>query len=177
MLLLVGAVIEMYRDLLQLRDNAGMLDVPQSIDLGEFKGRLADIPGLPIGLTTQPSAVVLFLSNRCGTCRSLANSLSGRHPEGLWIVVENSVATPNDYTTNYDLDLSRTIVDVDNAIAEQLRISLTPLAITIRNGRFLDATSVPSTRRLTELMDVALYGRAAPDKTSRMIPSQFKLKE
>ena len=76
---LCGVVYELFRDVRQLRDVAGILDRPLEVEIGTVAGTRPSTHGLPQALDSAASALVLFLSDRCGTCRSLA---AGLEPQG-----------------------------------------------------------------------------------------------
>lgn len=155
--ILFGALLEMFRDVRQLRDVAGILDRPLNIDIGEVKGTNPSVYGLPPLLNSASSAIVLFLSERCATCRSIAAGFERELPSGLWLVVDSgrrsNGSSPLDLETLKERDSDeRVIVDVGNTIASRIGLETTPVGFRIENGVFVNATTIPSVRYLTSIL-------------------------
>lgn len=154
---LAGAVIELNRDVRQLRDAAGILDRPLTVDIGDAAGARPSRYGLPEPLDSAASAVVLFLSDRCGTCHALAAGLEAELPHGLWVVLEardpSSAAT---FLSSHELDPDasgpRLLVDTGRALSEALGLRTTPVAFRVEEGRLARATTVPSRRYLSSIL-------------------------
>lgn len=147
----------MYRDIRQLRDVAGILDRPLSIDIGSVKGEKPSFYGLPQALDSASSAVVLFLSGRCATCRSLAAGFERELPSGLWVVLDSAGARAFSYAWNpYELTNeksdNRVIIDLNNKIANRIGLDTTPVGFRVENGTFTNATTVPSSRYLVSIL-------------------------
>jgi len=153
-LLLLGAQVEMYRGLEQLRDYAGLIDRPTPVDLGRVAGQRPSEVGLPVWLDSATRAVVLFLSDKCATCRSIAAALEGSLPPGLVIVVDPGTAdAPEELSLTYELDPQKTVIDLDRRIMRRLGQEITPLGLVVENGRLARASTVPSTRQLYTLLE------------------------
>lgn len=155
--LLFGAVIELYRDVRQLREASGILDRPLDVDIGEVAGANPSKYGLPETLDSAASAIVLFLSDRCGTCHTLASGFGGSLPSGLWVVLEASTpAAAEEFLASYGLSPETTdgrlLVDVAGAIAERLGLRTTPVRFQVDGGRLTGATTVPSRRYLSSIL-------------------------
>ena len=154
---LCGVVLELFRDVRQLRDAAGILDRPLDIEIGTVAGATPSSLGLPGVLDSAPSALVLFLSDRCGTCRSIAAGLGGRLPPLVWIVLEarnaESAAT---FVESYEMASStgdgRVLVDAGGAIAGRIGLDVTPAGFRVEDGRIASATTVPSKRYLLSIV-------------------------
>lgn len=163
---LLGIVVELCRDVHQLRDALGILDRPLEIDLGDAVGAPPSSFGLPAPLDTAAAALVLFLSDRCATCHALAAGLSGTVPGPVWIVVESH--SPNDgheFLAKHNLvKAPRVGVDAAGAIAEKLGLRTTPVAFRVSQGRFSGATTVPSSRYLSSIVPTSI--RLEPQQTS-----------
>ena len=154
--LLLGAQIEMFRSLEQLREYAGAIDRPIRIELGDAMGEKPSLYGLPEALDFASSAVLVFLSDKCGTCRTIAAALAGNMPAGLTVVVDaGGAGSPEDLVVTHGLDPSRTIIDHDRQIISRLGIDITPSGLVIENGRLVRATTVPSTRQLYTILETA----------------------
>lgn len=163
---LFGALLEMYRDVRQLRDVAGILDRPLSVDLGPVLGTAPSSHGLPRALDSAASAVVLFLSERCGTCRSLAAGLGRPLPAGLWVVLEaRDASSAAAFLESYGLTAitsdGRLIVDVAGEIAGRIGLETTPVGFRVENGMLANATTVPSSRYLTSILPEPIRLRRA----------------
>ncbi|HEX3578249.1 MAG TPA: hypothetical protein VHY33_06765 [Thermoanaerobaculia bacterium] len=155
--LLFAALVEMYRDVRQLRDAMGILDRPLPVNVTDAVGMRASTYGLPRAIDAADSALVLFLSDRCGTCRQLAHGLTRPLVSGLWLVLEvRSDAGAADFIERYGLADSaregRIIVDPTTEIARRIGIDTTPVGVRIENGAIAHATTVPSTRYLNTIL-------------------------
>jgi hypothetical protein len=151
--LLLGAQIEMYRDINDLRETGGLIDRPLPINLGRrAHGRPSDY-GLPAELDSAASMVLLILSDKCATCRSIAASISGAVPQNVFVMLEPGSAGPDaELTSAYDFDPTRLVIDRTREITYALGIDVTPAAVVIRNGRFETAQTIPSTRLFQALV-------------------------
>lgn len=155
---LFGALIEMYRDIRQLREAAGILDRPLNIDIKSIEGTQPSEYGLPKTLDSAASALLLFLSERCLTCRILAKSLNDSLPSGLWVVAEARNRESADAfvrVTNL-ITHERVLLDVGGEIAGRMSLNISPVGFRIENGRFVSATTVPSTRYLYSIVPASL---------------------
>ncbi len=152
LLLLLGSQVEMYRSIEQLREYGGLVDRPIPLDVPS--DRTPSSVGLPAALDTAVRGVVLLLSDRCGTCRSLAASLDGRVNPDLFLVVEpgKGASGASDLMVSYQLDPERTVIDREGDIASGLGLKVTPAAVVIENGRMTRASSVPSSRQLEVIL-------------------------
>lgn len=156
---LFGALLEMYRDVRQLRDAAGILDRPLDVDIEPLVGTAPSEYGLPEALDSAASALLLFFSDRCLTCRVLASSLDKSLPSGLWVLAEAKnaqLAKKFMQLTNLITD-DRVILDAGGEIAGRLGIDLSPVGFRIENGRFVSATTVPSTRYLFSILPAPIH--------------------
>lgn len=154
---LFGALLEMYRDIRQLREAIGILDQPLNVDVGPVAGTNPSNYGLPQALDSAVSALILFLSERCGTCRSLAAGLSIPLPPGLWIVLEardtdSAVTFLNSFNLNRLTLDEHVVVDVGGKIAYRIGLDTTPIGFRVENGAIVSATTVPSSRYLNTIL-------------------------
>lgn len=165
-LVLFGALLELYRDVRQLRDVAGILDRPLNVDIGSVGGTAPSTHGLPRPLDTAASALVLFLSEKCATCRSIAASLEKPFPSGLWVVLEaRSTQSAAEFFESYGITRKtsggRVVVDVEGEIASRIGLDTTPVGFRVENGRLTTATTVPSSRYLLSILPKPI--RLRPD--------------
>jgi hypothetical protein len=160
---LFGALAEMYRDIRQMRDAIGILDRPLPIDIGNVAHTSPRAHGLPRALDSASAALVLFLSDRCGTCRQLAAGLSRPLPDGLWLVLEaRSDASAASFLDRYELgDQERLVLDVSGEIATRIGLQTTPVAFRVENGLLTQATTVPSSRYLVSILPEPIRLREA----------------
>ena len=166
MTLLFAALVEMYRDLRQIRDAIGILDRPVNIDIGVVAGTHPSAYGLPRTLDSVGSALVLFLSERCATCQALAAGLAKPLPLALWIVFEGRTAESaaellERYGLNEIASRGRVMADVGGEIAGRIGLHTTPVGFRVENGIITFATTVPSTRYLTSILPVTYRLREA----------------
>ncbi|GII21650.1 hypothetical protein [Planosporangium mesophilum] len=160
-LLLLGSQVEMYRSLAQLREYAGLVDNPLALEIGDNAGAAPASRGLPDALDRAENAVVLFLSDKCGTCRSIASTLDGRMPPDLWVVLDPADPTATaDIALTYRLAEERLVIDSTRELSATLAMRTTPAALVIRDGRISHGTTVPSSRSLEALLDAVRAGRA-----------------
>ena len=154
---LSAAVIELFRDLRQVRDAMGILDRALPIEIGDHKGAEIAELGLPIFLSECASSVVLFLSDRCSTCRILGQSFHGECPQGMAVVVvPSSNEAGKDFVESYGLvrmaEHGELILDNEGKVAERLALKVTPVAYLFENGKLTSATTVPSVRFLHSII-------------------------
>jgi hypothetical protein len=151
--LLVVSQVELFRDIEQLRTATGNIDRPLPVDLGAAHGRAPGDVGLPAELDGELGALVLVLSTRCGTCRSIAETLGGTIPKQVWLLLIGSVPEDSkEFVEVYGFDGPRMVVDTDDRISSALGVMSTPTGIVVENGRLAWAQTVPSTRQLFTLI-------------------------
>ena len=113
--------------------------------------------GLPKALDSVASATVLFISDQCGTCHALAAGFKGALPPGLWVVLlARSPESTEQFLASHQLTAmstdGRLVVDVTGKIADGIGLRTTPVGFRVENGRFVSATTVPSTRYLSSIL-------------------------
>jgi hypothetical protein len=149
--LLLGALVEMYRDLAQIREYSGLLDRPQAIELGERQGSRPSEWGLPPALDDERRALVMFLSDRCATCRTIVWSLNGTVPQHVVLVLEQG-RDHGGLLAGLSEDSDQVVVDRDHTIADRLQIQMSPSALVIEDGTLARAVTVPSVRQFESLV-------------------------
>lgn len=154
---LLAAMVELFRDLRQMRDAIGILDRPMPVNVNAVVGMRPSAHGLPRALDAEGSALVLFLSDRCGTCRQLAHGLARPLPDGVWIVLEaRNEASAADFVQRYGLVDSardgRISLDPTGEIARRIGVDTTPVGLRIEDGAIAYATTVPSVRYLNTIL-------------------------
>jgi len=173
--LLFAIVIELYRDVRQLREVAGILDRPLDVDLGDVAGTKPSAYGLPGALDSAASAIVLFLSDRCGTCQALAAGFRGALPTELWVVLEAaSPRATQEFLASHRLTAASTggrlLADAAGKIAEGIGLRTTPVAFRVDNGRIAGATTVPSTRYLSSILPNRVRLERSPPLIKERVP-------
>jgi hypothetical protein len=152
-LLLFGIVVELCRDVRQLRDALGILDRPLEVDIGDVAGSAPSSYGLPRPLDSAAAGIILFLSDRCATCHGLASGLAGTLPPGVWLVLEvQGLQAAEEFLGRYNMTRApRLSVDVAGTIAGSIGLRTTPVAFRVSEGRITGATTVPSSRYLASI--------------------------
>jgi hypothetical protein len=162
--LLLGAVLELFRDVRQLREALGILDQSHDVEIGSVAGDSPSAYGLPKALDDAGLAVVLFLHDSCGTCRSLAAALDGHVPEGLWLVIEaRSREVAEEFLRRYGLSEAsspRVLIDDGQQSARLLGLEIASVAFRVQGGTIVGASTVPSLRYLRSLLPSTLRLKA-----------------
>jgi len=148
------ALVELFRQVQQIRAHLDLVDRPTPIDLGRARGLAPTTFGLPDPLDTAQTAMVLFLSNKCATCRVLASALHGAVPLTMWIVVEPIIEEGEAHALveEFRLHSERTLIDRQGRIAGHLGLDITPSALFIENGQLHRASTVPSSRQMFSML-------------------------
>jgi hypothetical protein len=155
--LLFGALAEAYRDIRQLREFAGMIDRNAPVDLGPVAGRPPSDLGLDPVLDSAAHNVVVYLNDRCGTCRGIVSSLRGDIPAGMWLLV---IADSPDDAMQWlgtggimpDSPAAARVMTANPTETEQrLGMLVTPLAVVVEHGRMARAMTIPSVRQFYAL--------------------------
>ena len=172
---LCGALVEMFRDVRQIRDALGILDRPLPVDIGAVAGTRPSAHGLPRALDAAATAIVLFLSDRCDTCRALAAGLAKPLPDDLWIVLEaRSPESAASFLSAHGLmpgvaPEERVVVDVAGEIAANVGLNTTPVCFRLQDGVLTHATTVPSSRYLTSILPMPIrLGGSATRRSSHV---------
>lgn len=156
LLLMLSALVEMYHQLRQIRNYLELVDKVTQLELELKLGPQPSSYGLPAELDTAGVGIVLFLSNRCETCRTLAQSIrDGAVPDELWVVVEPVYNDADHFVAEFGLRGERVLVDTDGLIAENLGLDVTPSAVVVESGSLVRAQTVPSLRQLHVLLPAA----------------------
>ena len=151
--LLISAQVETFRSLKQIREQAGLIDRATPVDLGEARDLPASAAGLPTALDDETSAIVLFLSDKCFVCRSIAAGMRGTLPPGVWLVLDPGSAPEGaDIAPELGFDPADVIVDRGRTIMKNIGILLTPLVVVVEHGRLRRASGITSTRQVYEMV-------------------------
>jgi hypothetical protein len=168
--LLFGALAEAYREIRQLREYSGMLDKAAPVDLGQVRDAWASDVGLDAALDRAVVATVVYLNDRCGTCRAIVESLNGAIPDGMWLMI---IAEDADKAFTWldtggidadSIEAQRVTVTTPDEVERQLGMLITPLVIEIEQGRLVRAKTIPSVRQFYALTSSALTLTPAVEK-------------
>jgi hypothetical protein len=151
------ALVEVYEGLRQVRQISGLDDVPQDIPLTTV-GTAASALGLD-DFFPLDAGILLFLSPRCATCHTIADSFGGSVPDQTHVVITATDGlTARRWAQDYGLPDPRVTFDDSQALADQIGIDSTPSAVMVHQGMVARAATVPSRRVLDELLREARSG-------------------
>ncbi|MFL6076874.1 MAG: hypothetical protein ACJ73S_26060 [Mycobacteriales bacterium] len=150
-----GALVEMYEQLKQVRRYLHLVDTPETLDLGVTAGQPPSTVGLPAELDAAANGLVLFLSNKCESCRTLAANLrGGALPEALWVVVVPVSGDAESFVEEFDLRHPRVLVDDGEQIVNRIGLDTTPVLIAVEGGTLARAQTVPTVRQLYQALPI-----------------------
>jgi hypothetical protein len=139
----------MYQQLKQVRDYLELVDSPIPVELGSSVGQRPSAVGLPAELDEAEHALVVFLTTSCATCRTIAGNVGGGAlPSTVWVVVEPSQGVSTEFLDEFDLHGPRVLLDEGSAVADALGVDVTPVGLTVRDGRWTEGRTIPSVRQL-----------------------------
>lgn len=154
-LLLFGAVVELHRQVLQLRVYAGLVDHARTLEFNE-ECRLSDLPIPAAGVVgDRERSAVLVLSDGCATCMDVATRMSALSVPRLLVLVESATpAMAADWLEAHGLALGDTVAYDENGLAAlYLGVSVTPAAVKFEGRLPIAAATVPSARQLERVAD------------------------
>ena len=135
-----AALLEVFRQLSDIRLVLNLQDEPTPIEL-RARGLNVEEMGLLLPLANEPKAIVVFLSTKCGTCLSIADAFRGGSPQTVWFVIADSPEAP-DIAAILSASGRRVMIDVGDATAERIGLSVTPSVLTVVFGTITRAQSV-----------------------------------
>lgn len=151
-LLCSSALIEVFRQLSDIRSALQLEDTPRPLQLRRGELRAAEI-GLPAHIETEPEAIAIFLSPTCATCLMIADVFRGGSPSTVWFVISEAgdriieaLATSRE----------RVVVDHGSRIAARAELNVTPSVLTIRYGEVVRAQSVSTPRQVLTLVPTVM---------------------
>lgn len=152
----IGAQVELFEQVRQMRGYLDMEDKPLSVDLGTREGASPSRFGLPAVLDDAERAMVLFVSDKCGTCRNLVAALrGGAVPPSMWVVVVPVRGDGKEFIDEFELYGERVLLDAEEHIAGSLGLDLTPVALHIAEGKLTRAHTVPTVRQMYAATPIA----------------------
>ncbi|MGI5286146.1 hypothetical protein ACQEVF_22800 [Nonomuraea polychroma] len=145
----IGAQVELFEQVKQIRAYLDLEDKPDPVELGSLVGTRPSRYGLPAVLDESDAAVVLFVSNKCETCRNLASALrGGAVPPSMWVVVVPVSGDGNEFITEFELHGERVLLDEEERIVSSIGLDLTPVALHVTDGKLTRAHTVPTVRQM-----------------------------
>lgn len=153
--LVFGAVVELHRQVLQLRMHAGLVDDAAPLDF-DPEVSIADL-AIPAGVDIEghERTAVLVLSDSCTTCVEVGRHFAGKPTSGLMAVVEaRSLSDAAGWISTQGLKHGANLVyDEGGRIADLLGVKVTPAVVKFEGDRPVAASTVPSTRQLDLVID------------------------
>jgi hypothetical protein len=163
-----AALVEVFRQLSEIRGAINLMDEPIPLNLKSGELRTDDI-GLPGELAVEPQAIVIFLSLKCSTCLTVAEAFHGGSPATVWFVIQSS---PRSSMLSQMLadSAERVIFDEDDQIAMRLGLNVTPSVLTTSFGEIMRAQGVSSARQVLNMVPT-LLPRDATVPTRHQMPA------
>ena len=177
-LLLFGALVEIYRQVDQLRQQAGLMDEPISLDFDSTASLEAiGEPAIWEGAQHNGRFVVLVLSTSCTTCAAVASGLPRkRTPNLVCLVVAGREEEALAWMTQQGLEHGPYArADIRGRISERFGLSTSPVAIRFEGTRPVGATTVPSKQHTKALFDwIHKIGDSSFDEEQFTLRSDFE---
>lgn len=159
--LLFGALAEAYRDIRQIHRHVGMADETVPVDLGAVLDNSPSELGLHPDLDSAAAATVVYVENRCETCRRIVKSLAGDIPSDVWLTViadsaEEAFGWLGDAGITAEAPAAhRVMVAPAEEVERHLGALITPLALEIESGRPVRARSLGSVQQFYSMVPAA----------------------
>lgn len=158
LLLLLGAQVEMYRDLAQLREAAGLAATTVPLEVPNVNGKMVDELGLPRHPAFLDRYLIFFLSDRCATCRAIASDFAQHPPDAvqLILVLESTSRDRNRPTApplRYDYPAGTSHIDLGGHLASSVGIDVMPAVLLVEALHIVGAFTVSSTKQALQLRE------------------------
>lgn len=144
-----GALLEVFRQLAELRKVLSLDDQPRPLNLVRPEISLVEL-GVPSSIGVKAEEIVVFLSGTCATCLAIAEAFRGGAPESVWFVVaaneKHKVVVPLRSSSE------RLIIDPEGEIAARLGLEIVPTVLTLRFGAAVRAYAVATPRQVMSLI-------------------------
>jgi hypothetical protein len=151
-----GALLEVFRQLESIRVITNLDDHAIPLELRGHGTATASF-GFPVPLEDVPEAILVFLSGKCSTCRTIATAFKSGAPANVWFVLE--VDNEASRQTLMQLLLSsaeRVIWDRESQFADTIGLDVMPSVISVEYGRLARAYGVSSVKQVLDLVPAAL---------------------
>jgi hypothetical protein len=148
-------LVEMVKQVAQLRQRVDLDDNPMPVSLGSRAGadfaRVDLIDGRP--------AIVVFLSAECSSCKEVGSAIAGmpaRIGELVRVlpVIEgiDQIAV-DDFLRETLLSNREVVVDFERELAHDVGLTLRPAAVLVRNGAMVEAAAVRTGHQMKVLVE------------------------
>lgn len=145
-LLTLGAVVELFRDVQDIRVILGASDHEVSVDIGALQHRTLESFGIP---NAPGLELILFLSEKCATCRQIAIDTGENVPDNLLVVVQCKTEGA-DWSTVILPVRERVLVDAGGHLGDRLGINMSPLVLRVYEGAIQSGFSVANLQQVLE---------------------------
>lgn len=148
--LTLAAVVELFKDVQQVRVALGLMDSSEAVDVSLLSGVRLD----SIGLIKSPATRwLLVLSDKCTTCVSIGQDIAGAIPATVQILVIGARGFPGEFLKLTSLSEEDVVVDSGGELAYSLGIVLTPLLLELSESTHpTSGYSVSSARQVLKLI-------------------------
>jgi len=152
---LFAALVEMFRQLEQLRENVGIADTARAIEF------LRSYPLADLGISVPEDgaqidrAAIVFLSDSCTTCASVAKSIPRKHTPRLRVVLHSyDEHAAQGWLSSLGLDALNTVqFDPTRSAALALGVTVVPCVVKFEDGHAVSAHTMPSGRLVKPLVN------------------------
>jgi len=162
----LAALVEVFRQLAALRERLSLDDRPQLLDV-DTAPLSATTLGLPDTVLLRERTAVIVLSNKCSTCRVIADAFDGSSPASVWFLVSEQGAEDSVIVDTLRALTTNVIVD-DGAIAEQAGLDITPAVLVLVYGKATEGYVVATPRQMLHI----IAAPALADRPRRLRPRE-----
>lgn len=168
LLLMMSALVEMYRALDQIREFTGAIDRPVAINVDHLK----QIPLPAFGLQDVFNrGLILFVSQSCATCRVIVDRLGGHVPRDVLLIVQCESEESGKSWLGFEETLPpRVVFDTNKEIARRMRINVTPVGLIVEDGGVVRAWTIPSVRQLFQLIPTEIHSDMPDHQARPLLP-------
>jgi hypothetical protein len=156
-----AALVEVFRQLQELRSQSGLEDEPMALDIRSGELTTSEI-GLPEDVARLPEAIVVFLHARCGTCRMVADAFRGGAPESVWFVIPAEDVEGTRAFRSLAEATNRVIAEHDDGISDALGMDVAPAVVTVQYGVVQRGLGVSTAKQVLALVPATPSPTAVP---------------
>jgi hypothetical protein len=142
----LAAAYEALQQVRDLRDLLNLHNDPVPLQL-THEARLAP-ELLPDSIGTLPEAMLLFLSNKCTNCISIAKAIDQAVPDRCWVVVEEVTAASSPIIARLIEANDRVLADTGGQLAGALGLATTPSVVKLAFGEIQSVFGISSVRHV-----------------------------
>lgn len=158
--LCAAALVEVFRQLAEIRHSLNLEDLPIPIALKGGKVGVSEI-GLPHAIADAPAAIIVFLSPKCASCLAIAEAFRGGAPGSVWFVLPTP-PVPEQMVDALAASAERIVLDEADAIADAVDLRVTPAVLTASYGEISRAQAVSSPRQVMSLIPTVFPSDGGP---------------